>query len=707
VIKAAALGAAVVTALVLVGGSTASSAASPTQVVPLGTEFKGECVLEGGRIDGRLASWEISGVIPAFLHGGKGGVRLALPAKDLPRFANQKGDEPFKNEWVLVPWLTASHSDQNCKVRSFDPLQAVTLEVPGPHVFVQYDQRVSFVAVPSEDAPIPQPCARNDPDFPDPSSEIPPPPDTGDERLWVVKSFCNTTKLVGLHVRSTGTCPRKGDMSGWPGMPYINQYDAGARLGLPTSSANRRGVPGPKGGNACGPSSLLMAMLEVAGPSGLPSLPELYDATMQHPASVPGDNLFAGSAKAVPYLRGLGWNQARTVDLGRDVEGMEKKILTSLAKGPVVISTAFGTSEWGVSGGGHMIMIFGADKRGNFIVDDPAGNYFATEKGGYSHSGGGHYGQGSCGHRVLYPHFWLLAYTTGRWLLELGPPPARTRTPTSVDRNIAAVRASVDTSALSRSQASPQPAPIMTISDAHPGAADAPSSFHLQDSTGRRAGWIDGNSVEGIPGVTVAQDAPGWTDPAAGDPDLDDDPREAPPTPRVLVARYPGAGTTLRVTARAGARFALTLEIWGDGKVVARHTLTGTGTGSPEIVSLPAPPPAEAPAKPGKSSKVVASLVAGTPRVDARAVTVPLTCSAQVRAPCRYTAVLTARVGGRTVTVASSKGAIPPGKTVAVVAGPGAALLRSLSNFPLSLVVKYQQAARPAAVVLRREVRIR
>lgn len=694
--RAAVLAVIACAALGLGGIAHAGTAASPTQIVPLGTEFRGECVLDGGRIDGRLASWEISGVIPAFLHGGNGGVKLAAPVDVLPRFGNQKGDQPFGNEWVQVPWLTASPLDQDCTVRSFDPLQAVTLEVPGPHVFVQYDQRVSFVAVPSDAAPTPQPCARNDPDFPDPSSEIPPPPDTGDERVWVVKSFCNTTKLVGLHVTSRAACPQKTDMSGWPAMPYISQYDAGARLGLPIGS-NRRG------GNACGPSSLLMAMLESAGPSDLPTLPEVFDATMRLAAAdvtANTDNVFVGYPKAVAYLHTLGWKSARTVDLGRDVEEMTRKILLALAKGPIVISTAFGTRTWGLSGGGHMIVIVGADRRGNFIVEDPAGNWFSTPKGGYSDTSRGHYGPGSCGHRALYPHYWLLAHTTGRWFLELG--------------QRSSVRPAFDSHPGRRLPArvlAAAPGTVVSIEDAHPGSKDAPRSFFLQDPAGRRVGWIDGRAVEGMPGATAGQDIPGWTDPAIGDPSIRPESGAPPATPRALVASGPGPGTTLRVTAPAGARFALTMEIWGNGKVVARHTLTGTGTGDPQVVSLPAPPPgastSPAPVKPGKSSKVVAALAAGTPRVSADAISVRLTCPARAGSPCRYTTVLNATLAGRTVRVGGASGAVGQGKTVSAVIRTSTAALARVPNLRVSLVVTHLQAGRPGTVVLRREVRIR
>ena len=400
---------------IFVGGTFGGVQVTSADGVPVlvGTPYRGECLLEGGREEGRIAFWELAGVIPAFRRGGSG-VTLAPPAEQLPRLANSPTD-PFGDQYVLEPRMMASPLDDNCNIRTFDPLGAVTLEQAGSHVFAQYDQRVSFVRVESTDAVTPRPCAANDPEFPDPSSDIPPPPDVDDGKVWVVGSFCNTAKIVGLYVKSVARCSAKGDMSRWPGMPYINQYDAGARLGLPVRF-------GYRGGNAAGPASLLMAMLRSSGPRNLPALTTVYDRTMQRPRSAARPNqpnAFVGS-KAVAFLRSLGWRSARLRDLGVGVQQIEARLLTSLATGPVVISTAFGNAAWGQTGDGNVIAIMGADRRGSFIVGDPAGNWFASPKSG-AFARGGHYGPGSCGHRASYPHFWLLAYSTGRYVIELGP----------------------------------------------------------------------------------------------------------------------------------------------------------------------------------------------------------------------------------------------------------------------------------------------
>ena len=458
---------------------------------------------------------------------------------------------------MLQPKLLALTA-LGCRVQSFDPLQADTVEQPGPHVFAQYYQSVHFRAVAdTTNAPIPQPCARNDPDFPDPNSEVAPPPDVAN-LTWVVDAFCNTTIVTGFYVASTGQCPARGDMSRWPATSYINQYDAGSRLRLPVARDGRRG------GNACGPSSLLMAMLQSAGSRNLPKLAFTYDETMRHKAAAIGRdrrNVFQGG-KAVAHLKSLGWKAAKqTSPLGTTAEALTETILTKLAKGPVVISTAFGGSRWGVTGGGHMIAIVAADRRGNFIVEDPAGNFFASPTS--------HYGPGSCGHRAVYPHYWLLASTTKRWILELGK---RTRAARPF-RTIAS------------RNATPKFGSAFAISDTHPGAADAPRSFYLQDAAGRRAGWIDGRIVAAIPNSSVAQDTPGWTEPAVGESIANAG--EAPAAPRAIVVPELKAGTKLFVSDSKGARFSLSAETWQDGSPVSRRALTGTGTGAAVAVAYP------------------------------------------------------------------------------------------------------------------------
>jgi hypothetical protein len=596
-----------VLAVLLIPAHPAGAALMPTegQVVPNGSDVQGECVLQEGQESGRLAWWKIQAVIPAFTSDlNLPGIEVAPPPQELPRFSKSPTD-PFGNSYVEDPKLLTIPSQAGCQVMSFDPLQATTLAVPGPYVIEQHVETVHFHVAPADGDPPPaQPCANNDAEFPDPTSDIAPPP-TSD--TWVVDAYCNTVSTTGFYVQGASSCPISGDMSKWPrGSPYINQYDTGKRLGLPVRSHRA-------GGNACGPSSLLMTMLATAGSGRIPGLKEAFNATVR-------GNVFA-SKPALAFVKSLGWKSARAPNVPKDVEGIENTILTSMSNasgsgpGPIVLSTAFGGATWGETGGGHMIAIVGTDGRGSFIVDDPAGNYFSTPKNGYSDTkAGGHYGPKSCGHRALYPHFWVLAYARGRWLLALGARTLPRRTP--------------------RAAVTPRLGSAIAVSDAHPGGADAPQSFWLQDAEGNRAGFVDGQIVEEIPDASVGQAEGGWTDPAVGDPAIEQDTTGQPQAaPRSIVVPGPGTGLTLHVAA-AGA-YALTSEAWVDGALVASDAVRTDA-------SLPA---VQAIAR-------YTRLTVGKARFRGRSVKVPLTCAGP--SPCRFAITLSAKGGTlarRTATV--------------------------------------------------------
>jgi hypothetical protein len=199
---------------------------------------------------------------------------------------------------------------------------------------------------------------------------------------------------------------------------------------------------GSAGGNACGPSSLLMAMLQSAQQNSsdahlarerraaLMPLGRVFDQTMEHRRGQMrfSANEFVGS-KAADFLRRHGWTQATLERLGTDAESIQDEgsdssldrsnqamIDRALEQGPIVIATDLGTGAWGSTGDGHMIVVTGRDKTnpGEYVVYDPAGNYFSNPTD--------HYGPGSCGNGVLYPASWLLSYTTGGWYLQLGRP---------------------------------------------------------------------------------------------------------------------------------------------------------------------------------------------------------------------------------------------------------------------------------------------
>jgi hypothetical protein len=675
--------------LAILGSPVVSaSAITPTlgQVVPHGTTIDGECSLTEHVQSGRKTSYEIDGVIPAFRHGGNGGVELAPRAEDTPRLAHTPTDV-FGSSYVVVPNQLASpqRPGGNCVIQSFDPLQATTMEEAGPHVFVQYDEQVHFVFVPDgSDDPVPQPCPLNDLDFPSPGDVEP--PDAPVNGHWAVDSFCNATGIIGFYVTAESACPINGDMSQWPSpSPYISQYDAGSRLNLPIGS-------GRHGGNACGPSSLLMAMLS-GGATGLPSLEETFDYTMRltrAQVQPGGDNVFFADPLGVALAKSLGFRRAHLRSLGTDVQGMERQILDSLHVGggntPVVISTAFGGARWGVTGGGHMIAIVGADPRGGWIVEDPAGNYFSTPKAGYSDFSGGHYGPGSCGHRAVYPHFWLLAYVTGRYVLELGP-----RTPPSPRR--ARAHAAADASLGS----------AFSVADEHPGGADAPASFWVEDASGKRAGWINGQPVEEIPDSAVGQDPAGWTDPATGDDTIGPPAGDPPPTPRSVVVNGPASAFTLHVVQSPGAAFALRAESWDSGKRIGSDAVTGTGTGADTPAAVPEPTLSPS------TTAATARLAASKAKVRKRVVSVPLTCTAPAGISCRFAIKLTAKKGRRTITIAKKSGSLAGGKKLTVRLKPTAAgrrLMKAKRKIAATLTVSQTRAGAKAAVVRRQKLKV-
>ncbi len=310
---------------------------------------------------------------------------------------------------------------------------SILLRRPGPYVYWTLDHIVHWTKVPdgAED-PTPRTCAQDPGQAGRAPAPVGSPPSTGNNGWhWAVDSFCTTVRWSTFDVLgSSGRCSSRA-----AGADYINQYTAGARLALPAAR-------GRLGGNACGPSSLLMAMLlserrtgrdhdtTRASLASLPPLETVFDQTMQQPrdrVSPHSVDDFVG-VKAVTFLRTHGWKQTTLGRLGTDADTVatettgtdldrsnEATIDRALRRGPVVLSTDLGRGRWGTAGDGHVIVVTGRARgnRNEYVVYDPAGNYFSNPVN--------HYGPGSCGSAVLYPRSWVLAYATGSWYLALGP----------------------------------------------------------------------------------------------------------------------------------------------------------------------------------------------------------------------------------------------------------------------------------------------
>jgi len=522
----------------------------------------GLCILTDGGTDPVLQWWQVATVEPRRVHGGSGNVEIA--PDPLPR-VEVLGDG-VTDDFSAAPYpqgmVMPEPPDGPCRAQSLSiDAQVSGLSVllgrPGPYVFMQHDFTAHFVQVPDvSDDPTPQACQENDTAyFPFPNGSTPTSPPAADHH-WAVDTFCNKVTVIPFNVQGdTGACPANGDMSQWPSVGYINQYDAGARLGLPLRF-------GARGGNACGPSSLLMGLLRLGAPSPLPSLGEAFDGSMGLPRSRVADeqqNSFQPS-RAVAYLRSLGFGQARTINLGTSSQDANVENVATLyeevVKGPVIASTAFGARRWGRTGGGHMILVTGI-RDGNFVVSDPAGNFFSGKTG--------HYGAGKCGYQVTYPLGWVKASIVGRYLVTIGPFAPRTRS-----RSARAATAALGTA--------------LAVTDTHPDSADNPRSFYLRNADGRRAGWIDGAIVEEIPGAYVGKPPAGWDDTGGGDDDPV--PADPPSRPRTIVISEPQPGTTLQVAADQG--WALSVDSWVDGSNVGHDELTGAGSGQDAAVRSPA-----------------------------------------------------------------------------------------------------------------------
>lgn len=557
----------------------------------------GNCSLHDNDESTQRQSWLVATMDPRRVHGGDGNVELLPPTlprrEEMAALATDSLAPTPRLETFATPEASCDATPLTNHVEPSGQ-QAVSIRTPGPYVFMQYDYTQHWTLVPDGDqGPTLVTCPEDDAYAP--VVELHPPAPVADGS-WALDHTCNKVTIVRFFVTGvTGKCPVVADMSQWPTVPYINQYDAGARARLPFRFGHR-------GGNACGPSALLMTLLAHGAryfDVPLESLPTVFDATMQLTRSqvpFPDDpaNKTANSFvkdKGVAYLKSLSFLSATAVDLKRDFASANILNLQTLAgelsNGPVIVRTAFGSYPWGLSGGGHMIeVIRTSDDATGYVVNDPAGNYFSSRTG--------HYGPSKCGYEVVYPSNWLKAMVVGGWLISPGPYyPALPLSPASI--------ASLRPAALAGS-ATASPAPALMVYDTHPDAPDAPRSLYLQDVAGRRAGWIDGAKVSDIPFSFVDDPDPAWDDTSGGDPDLDPNPTPPLPTPRAIVLGAPQPGITLHVVADPGVPFALTSDAWLGGAPTASDALTGVGTGQDTVVRSPALegllPPATTPPSP-------------------------------------------------------------------------------------------------------------
>jgi hypothetical protein len=318
-----------------------------------------------------------------------------------------------------------------------------------------------------------------------------------------------------------------GDPSG---SGYINQYDAGDALDLPTSH-------GQKGGNSCGPTSFAMLVNAFKRGSGgeFPDLQELYDAT------VSGGNFTWASGLGTAYS--MGYFEA--------VQGFGiDQINAWLASGvPVLASTTFSTTAWGNRGGGHVILITGRTAAGDYVVSDPAGDYYSSSTN--------HYGDDKCGDNVVYPKAGVEANAQGRAMLAIPNYPGA------------------------------DPLVLVAVGEA-PGGGRGDFRFWLEDGLGRKVGWT--NDL-----APVAERPTSWggvdpilpSDPSAPEVVLDPD-----TWPYAAVTLFDVDDLLLRVQSTgAPAPFEVRLRAIENGRLVSSRLEAGT-LGAGETRTIPIPEPA-------------------------------------------------------------------------------------------------------------------
>lgn len=290
--------------------------------------------------------------------------------------------------------------------------------------------------------------------------------------------------------------------------PYIHQYAAGRELNIPFSST------GVRGGNACGPSSLTMLLNTFKFTSTRSQRFDLYSAstdaiyrnTMTQPPADFVNNLFdwADALNLVTtqyaYLDSTLFEQNR-LSLPPTVRDLKAFIDDKLSLGiPVLVSTTFSSGlrvpvAWG---GGHVVMFVGRTLVGDYIVKDPAGNYFAGRDNLNEHYGldaGGNIR--SCGDNVIYPKdevkLRLARRRADGTLIRYINTDLAEGTTTDID--VAAPRAAL---AIPASLDADPDGFLVTGNFSGEGAR--PYQLWVQDSSGRRTGWLaNGDKVVEIP----------------------------------------------------------------------------------------------------------------------------------------------------------------------------------------------------------------
>jgi hypothetical protein len=304
---------------------------------------------------------------------------------------------------------------------------------------------------------------------------------------------------------------------------YVNQYALGATDNFDLHRDN--------GGDACGASTVMMAVNNVKGIGSLGSerltdFQAVYDTVL---AQACGDTWCYDSGAGRNYLLSLGY-QVGNVGFGIDYINAE------LAAGrPVIASTTF-------TAGGHVILIKGRTPEGDYVVNDPAGDWAAP----------GGYGADNCGGDLVYTEGDVRDHARGRHALGIPSTPG----------------------------ADPR---VLGVTGHFPGPGPRPYDLWLEDPTGRRTGWQSEQAVVQIP--------TSFTDLNPPTPSTTDAP-SAPPLPSENAWPYmasvvsPPAGLAIRIRGHRETSYELHVHVIDGGELVQQRVIRGTiGPGETESVT--------------------------------------------------------------------------------------------------------------------------
>jgi len=340
---------------------------------------------------------------------------------------------------------------------------------------------------------------------------------------------------------------------------YINQYAAGAALNLPEAPAS---AGGQRGGNACGPSSLVMlinAAKQAANNSARMSLTDVYNSTMTNGWVQDGvSNLFDWD-KARAWAQSKGFYAA----LGSGVAFVNSSLTDGFS---VLASTRFSSkpqSSDNPYGAGHVILFTGRTTTGDYIVSDPAGDYMSSDSG--------HYGSGSCGANVLYP----------KAIVE-----ARLLNSDNSSRPALAIE--------NQSGADPQ---YLLVIGWYSGMGPSPYRLWVQDGTGHRSGFV--------PGGGIAQEIPNSE--VGTDPQYESNP-DALPGPAPNSSDWPesvslpipagSAGLQVFLQGVTASNYHVEVYIVGNG-IMSRDSFTDGNVSGGQTVSFPVAAGSTASGSPG------------------------------------------------------------------------------------------------------------